>query len=112
MAAWPSAARSPRPRWPSSSWVACCSCRSARGGTRAPRSPSPPPESRPGIGARRRMTPSLPPPESPLVRFTLARADDALILGHRLSEWCGYGPTPEEDIALSNLGLDLLGQAR
>jgi ring-1,2-phenylacetyl-CoA epoxidase subunit PaaC len=50
--------------------------------------------------------------ERPLVRFTLRRADDALVLGHRLSEWCGHGPTPEEDIALANLGLDLLGQAR
>ncbi len=50
--------------------------------------------------------------ESPLVLFTLRRADDALVLGHRLSEWCGRAPTPEEDIALSNMGLDLLGQAR
>lgn len=37
--------------------------------------------------------------------------DDRLILGHRLSEWCGHGPILEEDIALSNIGLDLLGQA-
>ena len=43
---------------------------------------------------------------------TLALADDALILGHRLSEWCGKGPTLEEDIALANLGLDLIGQSR
>ncbi len=50
--------------------------------------------------------------ETPLVLFTLRRADDALILGHRLSEWCGHAPTPEEDIALANMGLDLLGQAR
>ena len=50
--------------------------------------------------------------ESPLVLFTLRRADDALVLGHRLSEWCGHAPTPEEDIALANTGLDLLGQAR
>jgi ring-1,2-phenylacetyl-CoA epoxidase subunit PaaC len=50
--------------------------------------------------------------ETPLVLFTLRRADDALILGHRLSEWCGHGPTPEEDVALANMGLDLLGQAR
>ena len=44
--------------------------------------------------------------------FALRRADDALVLGHRLSEWCGHAPTPEEDIALANMGLDLLGQAR
>jgi ring-1,2-phenylacetyl-CoA epoxidase subunit PaaC len=35
-----------------------------------------------------------------------------LILGHRLSEWCGHAPTLEEDLALANMGLDLLGQAR
>jgi ring-1,2-phenylacetyl-CoA epoxidase subunit PaaC len=50
--------------------------------------------------------------ESPLVLYTLCRADDALILGHRLSEWCGHGPMLEEDMALANMGLDLLGQAR
>ncbi|MDR3461853.1 MAG: phenylacetate-CoA oxygenase subunit PaaC [Beijerinckiaceae bacterium] len=50
--------------------------------------------------------------ETPLVLYCLRRADDALILGHRLSEWCGHGPTLEEDMALSNMGLDLLGQAR
>ena len=49
---------------------------------------------------------------TPLLAFTLARADDALVLGHRLSEWCGYAPMLEEDIALANIGLDLLGQAR
>lgn len=49
---------------------------------------------------------------APLLRYTLRRADDALILGHRLSEWCGHGPTMEEDMALSNMALDLIGQAR
>lgn len=49
---------------------------------------------------------------TPLLRYTLRRADDALILGHRLSEWCGRGPTMEEDMALSNMALDLIGQAR
>ena len=39
-------------------------------------------------------------------------ADSALILGHRLSEWCGHGPVLEEDIALTNVALDLIGQAR
>lgn len=50
--------------------------------------------------------------ETPLVRYALARADDALILGHRLSEWCGHAPMMEEDMALANIGLDLIGQAR
>jgi ring-1,2-phenylacetyl-CoA epoxidase subunit PaaC len=50
--------------------------------------------------------------EMPLVRYALARADDALVLGHRLSEWCGHAPMMEEDMALANIGLDLIGQAR
>jgi ring-1,2-phenylacetyl-CoA epoxidase subunit PaaC len=50
--------------------------------------------------------------ESPLVLYALRRADDALILGHRLSEWCGHAPMMEEDMALANIGLDLIGQAR
>ena len=37
--------------------------------------------------------------------------DNALILGHRVSEWCGHGPALEEDIALANLALDLIGHA-
>jgi ring-1,2-phenylacetyl-CoA epoxidase subunit PaaC len=50
--------------------------------------------------------------ETPLVLYALRRADDALILGHRLSEWCGHAPMMEEDMAMANMGLDLLGQAR
>jgi ring-1,2-phenylacetyl-CoA epoxidase subunit PaaC len=50
--------------------------------------------------------------ETPLVLYALRGADDALILGHRLSEWCGHAPILEEDMALSNIALDLLGQAR
>src|SRR5512143_787799 len=50
--------------------------------------------------------------ETPLVLYTLRRADDALILGHRLSEWCGHAPILEEEMALSNIALDLIGQAR
>jgi ring-1,2-phenylacetyl-CoA epoxidase subunit PaaC len=50
--------------------------------------------------------------ETPLVLCVLRRADDALILGHRLSEWCGHAPMLEEDMALSNIALDLIGQAR
>ena len=46
-----------------------------------------------------------------LFEYTLRIADDTLILGHRLSEWCGHGPVLEEDIALTNLALDLVGQA-
>lgn len=48
----------------------------------------------------------------PLALYALRRADDALILGHRLSEWCGHGPMLEEDMALANVALDLIGQAR
>ncbi len=43
--------------------------------------------------------------------YTLRIADDSLILGHRVSEWCGHGPILEEDIALTNIALDLIGQA-
>jgi ring-1,2-phenylacetyl-CoA epoxidase subunit PaaC len=48
--------------------------------------------------------------EEALFIYLLRRADDTLILGHRLSEWCGHGPILEEDIALTNLALDLIGQ--
>src|ERR1043166_9268998 len=44
--------------------------------------------------------------------YTLQIADNALINGHRLSEWCGHGPILEQDIAISNVALDHLGQAR
>src|SRR5580700_6186501 len=50
--------------------------------------------------------------ETPLELYTLRRADDAMILGHRMTEWCGHAPMLEEDMALANRGLDLLGQAR
>ena len=50
--------------------------------------------------------------ETPLVLHLLRRADDALILGHRLSEWTGNAPSLEEDLALANIALDLIGQAR
>ena len=42
----------------------------------------------------------------------LMLADDVLVIGHRLSEWCGHGPYLEQDIAFSNLALDCLGQAQ
>ncbi len=47
-----------------------------------------------------------------LFDYVLRLADDALILGHRLSEWCGHAPLLEEELALANIGLDLIGQAR
>lgn len=47
-----------------------------------------------------------------LINYTLYLADNALILGHRNSEWCGHGPVLEQDIAISNISLDLIGQAR
>jgi len=43
--------------------------------------------------------------------YLLRLADDRLVLGHRLSEWCGHGPILEEDIALANVSLDLIGEA-
>lgn len=45
-------------------------------------------------------------------QFLLHVADSQLILSHRLAEWCGHAPELELDIALANIGLDLLGQAR
>lgn len=47
-----------------------------------------------------------------LLAFLLRLADDHLILGHRLSEWCGHAPMLEEDLAMPNMALDLIGQAR
>ncbi|MDX2359864.1 MAG: phenylacetate-CoA oxygenase subunit PaaC [Crocinitomicaceae bacterium] len=46
-----------------------------------------------------------------LVEYLLRLGDDSLIIGHRLSEWCGHGPILEEDIAMTNLSLDFIGQA-
>lgn len=47
-----------------------------------------------------------------LFELLLRLADDHLILGHRVSEWCGHAPMLEEDLALPNIALDLIGQAR
>jgi ring-1,2-phenylacetyl-CoA epoxidase subunit PaaC len=44
--------------------------------------------------------------------YLLRLGDNALILGQRLGEWCGHGPVLEEDIAMTNIALDLIGQAR
>ena len=46
------------------------------------------------------------------VQYVLRLADTALILAQRLSEWCGHAPVLEEDIALTNMSLDLVGQSR
>lgn len=46
------------------------------------------------------------------IAYILHLADTALILSHRNSEWCGHGPVLEQDIAITNISLDLLGQAR
>jgi ring-1,2-phenylacetyl-CoA epoxidase subunit PaaC len=48
---------------------------------------------------------------SSLLTYTLRIADSSLILGQRMSEWCSKSPTLEEDIAMSNISLDLFGQA-
>lgn len=47
-----------------------------------------------------------------LLNFLLRQGDNVLVLGHRTSEWCGLGPALEEDIALANTALDLIGQAQ
>lgn len=47
-----------------------------------------------------------------LYDYLLQLGDNTLILSHRLSEWCGHGPVLEQDIALTNIALDLLGQTR
>lgn len=47
-----------------------------------------------------------------LIEYCLRLGDSPLILGQRLGEWCGHGPVLEEDIALTNISLDLIGQSR
>jgi len=50
--------------------------------------------------------------QAALLEFLLRIGDNALILGHRVSEWCGHAPALEEDIALANTALDLIGQTQ
>ncbi len=50
--------------------------------------------------------------DSPAQQYVLRLADSCLVLSQRLAEWCGHAPVLEEDIALANMALDLLGQAR
>jgi ring-1,2-phenylacetyl-CoA epoxidase subunit PaaC len=58
------------------------------------------------------MTASIQIQRTPDVQYLLRLGDTCLILGQRLAEWCGHGPVLEEDIALTNMALDLVGQAR
>lgn len=58
------------------------------------------PESAPGVAGEDRC------------RYVLRLADTSLVLGQRLSEWVGHAPALEEDLALGNIALDLIGQAR
>lgn len=51
-------------------------------------------------------------PQAALLQFLLRTGDNTLILGHRVSEWCGHSPVLEEDIALANTALDLIGQTQ
>jgi ring-1,2-phenylacetyl-CoA epoxidase subunit PaaC len=55
---------------------------------------------------------SIEPSRAPPVQYVLRLADLCLILAQRLGEWCGHAPILEEDIALTNTALDLIGQAR
>ena len=56
-------------------------------------------------------TPATVHPGPEFVEYLMRLGDDRLVLGHRLSEWAGHAPILEEDIALGNIALDLLGQA-
>lgn len=58
------------------------------------------------------MQASITPSRDPAVQYVLRWADTCLILAQRLGEWCGHAPIIEEDMALTNMALDLIGQAR
>jgi len=62
-------------------------------------------------GLKGSVTPPAAAPPNVLFEALLRLGDDRLVLGHRLSQWCGHGPILEEDIALANIALDLVGQA-
>ncbi|WP_337882364.1 1,2-phenylacetyl-CoA epoxidase subunit PaaC [Chromobacterium haemolyticum] len=53
-----------------------------------------------------------PPATADLIEYALRLGDNTLLLGQRLGEWCGHAPELEDDIALSNIALDLIGQTR
>ncbi|MDT0480158.1 1,2-phenylacetyl-CoA epoxidase subunit PaaC [Streptomyces doebereineriae] len=57
-------------------------------------------------------TTAAPTPSPVPIAAALALGDDALVLSHRLGEWAGHAPVLEEEVALANIALDLLGQAR
>jgi ring-1,2-phenylacetyl-CoA epoxidase subunit PaaC len=59
-----------------------------------------------------RQAPAPDAAQEAIFEFLLRTGDNALILGHRLSEWCGHAPALEEDIALANVALDLIGQTQ
>lgn len=80
-------------------------------GSRSPRcAPSFPKESNSSRSPLSEISSATEPMNS-LFAYLCRIGDDRLVLGHRLSEWAGHGPILEEDIALSNIALDLLGQA-
>ncbi len=58
------------------------------------------------------MTATAAAPDPALFEFCLRMGDNTLVLGHRVSEWCGHAPVIEEDIALANTALDLIGQTQ
>ena len=58
------------------------------------------------------MTASIQPKRDLPTQYVLRLADTCLILSQRLGEWCGHAPIIEEDIAITNMALDLIGQAR
>ena len=58
------------------------------------------------------MTASIQLHRDPAVQYLLRLGDTCLILAQRLGEWCGHAPVLEEDIALTNVALDLVGQSR
>jgi len=58
------------------------------------------------------MTASIVAPRDPAARYVMRLGDTCLILAQRVAEWCGHAPILEEDIALTNMALDLIGQAR
>ncbi|MFK4825571.1 1,2-phenylacetyl-CoA epoxidase subunit PaaC [Paenochrobactrum sp. BZR 588] len=60
----------------------------------------------------RNVRPLAEPKNDPLFETLLRIGDNTLILGHRVSEWCGHSPALEEDIALANVALDLIGQTQ
>ncbi len=63
------------------------------------------------VAGRRPETPTSGVITDPHFAYLLRIGDDRLVLGHRLSEWCGHAPILEEDIALGNFALDFIGQA-